>query len=232
VAHEQLFMELVVPEDGYMYIYLSNESDYVSDVYFDDFKVTHQHLVADDAHNPDLIAYRYGFNGKEKDQSGEFGLTSYDYGFRIYNPAIAKFLSVDPLTASYPWYTPYQFAGNKPIMASDLDGLEEKIEIYGPNDNVPNIISVEQEGGINTIENFFKAYSVQGLDPNSFIWGNGEKEYKGIGAPRLRGTLSIKAITKNITLLSYNSRPLGLKPNVSSPAVDYYELFNKGFSDY
>jgi len=24
-------------------------------------------------------------------------------------------LSVDPLTRSYPWYTPYQFAGNKPI---------------------------------------------------------------------------------------------------------------------
>lgn len=32
---------------------------------------------------------------------------------------------MDPLTASYPWYTPYQFAGNKPIFAIDLDGLEE-----------------------------------------------------------------------------------------------------------
>jgi len=38
---------------------------------------------------------------------------------------VGKFLSVDPLTASYPWYTPYQFAGNKPIEAIDLDGLEE-----------------------------------------------------------------------------------------------------------
>ncbi|MEM9337245.1 MAG: hypothetical protein AAGA66_00835, partial [Bacteroidota bacterium] len=34
-------------------------------------------------------------------------------------------MSVDPLTSSYPWYTPYQFAGNKPIYAVDLDGLEE-----------------------------------------------------------------------------------------------------------
>jgi len=71
-------------------------------------------------------AYRYGFNGKEKDDEGEFGsITNYDYGFRIYNPAIGKFLSVDPLTAQYPFYTPYQFAGNKPIVAVDLDGLEE-----------------------------------------------------------------------------------------------------------
>lgn len=49
----------------------------------------------------------------------------YDYGFRIYNPRLAKFLSVDPLAPEYPWYTPYQFAGNTPIQAIDLDGLEE-----------------------------------------------------------------------------------------------------------
>ena len=35
-------------------------------------------------------------------------------------------MSVDPLTASYPWYTPYQFAGNKPIWAVDFDGLEDQ----------------------------------------------------------------------------------------------------------
>jgi hypothetical protein len=33
-------------------------------------------------------------------------------------------LSVDPLAPSYPWYTPYQFAGNGPIANVDLDGLE------------------------------------------------------------------------------------------------------------
>jgi hypothetical protein len=53
------------------------------------------------------------------------GGSTYDYGFRIYNAQLGKFLSMDPLTASYPWYTPYQFAGNKPIWAIDLDGLEE-----------------------------------------------------------------------------------------------------------
>ena len=48
------------------------------------------------------LSYRYGFNGKEKDGDEGWGQTSYDYGFRIYNPAIAKFLSIDPLTKSYP----------------------------------------------------------------------------------------------------------------------------------
>jgi len=69
--------------------------------------------------------YRYGFNGKEKDKSFA-STTDYDYGFRIYNPSIAKFLSVDPLTTSYPMLTPYQFASNVPIAAIDLDGLESK----------------------------------------------------------------------------------------------------------
>ncbi|MCG8310270.1 MAG: hypothetical protein MI975_22945, partial [Cytophagales bacterium] len=77
------------------------------------------------------IDYRYGFNAKEKDQRGEFGKTHYDYGFRIYNPEIGKFLSVDPLTASYPMLTPYQFANNTPIEAIDLDGLEALQVTYG-----------------------------------------------------------------------------------------------------
>ena len=38
---------------------------------------------------------------------------------------VSRFLSVDPLAPEYPWYTPYQFAGNKPIQFIDLDGLEE-----------------------------------------------------------------------------------------------------------
>lgn len=47
----------------------------------------------------------------------------------------SKFLSVDPLTSGYPMLTPYQFAGNSPIMFIDLDGLEpKKGEInYGKN---------------------------------------------------------------------------------------------------
>ncbi len=69
--------------------------------------------------------YRYGFNGKEKDNEVKGEGNQYDYGFRIYDPRVGKFLSIDPLATKFPWYTPYQFAGNKPIKAIDLDGAEE-----------------------------------------------------------------------------------------------------------
>jgi len=69
--------------------------------------------------------YRYGFNGKENDNEVKGEGNQQDYGMRVYDPRVGRFLSVDPLTTDFPWYTPYQFAGNKPIWAIDLDGLEE-----------------------------------------------------------------------------------------------------------
>ena len=54
----------------------------------------------------------------------EADLNWYDYGFRNYDPQIGRFPQLDPLTFSYPHYTPYQYAGNEPIANVDLDGLE------------------------------------------------------------------------------------------------------------
>jgi RHS repeat-associated protein len=74
-----------------------------------------------------VLGYRYGFNGKEEDNEVSGEGNQYDYGFRIYDPRLGKFLSVDPLTNKYPELTPYQFASNMPIIAIDLDGQEAKI---------------------------------------------------------------------------------------------------------
>jgi RHS repeat-associated protein len=75
--------------------------------------------------------YRYGFNGKENDDEVYGDDNEQDYGMRIYDPRLGRFLSVDPIASDFPWYTPYQFAGNKPIWAIDLDGLEEYIKPAG-----------------------------------------------------------------------------------------------------
>ena len=88
--------------------------------------------------------YSYGFNGKERDDEVKGEGVQYDYGFRIYDARLGRFLSMDPLFAGYPYYTPYQFAGNRPIWAIDLDGLEEltktrrrvtKVNMFGINVN-------------------------------------------------------------------------------------------------
>lgn len=68
--------------------------------------------------------YCYGFNGKENDNEVSGSGNQYDYGFRIYDPRVGRFLSFDPLQTKFPYFTPYQYAGNRPIEAIDLDGLE------------------------------------------------------------------------------------------------------------
>lgn len=66
--------------------------------------------------------YRYGFNGKEDDKDISEG--GQDYGMRIYDLRLGRFLSVDPLTRKYPELSSYQFASNRPIDGIDKDGLE------------------------------------------------------------------------------------------------------------
>jgi len=68
-------------------------------------------------------SYRYGFNGKEKDQDGEWGSTTrYDYGARIYNPSLGRFLSLDPKSNLYPSISAYGNVDNNPIRFVDIDG--------------------------------------------------------------------------------------------------------------
>jgi len=124
--------------------------------------------------------YRYGFNGKEKDDEGEFGsITNYDYGFRIYNPAIGKFLSVDPLSGSFPHYTPYQFSGNKPIFAIDLDGLEELPWFLTKNNRGgPPVLTF----GIGKLETIDRRVYVPGFrfhNTNTFIFNSVVGPYNG-----------------------------------------------------
>ncbi len=70
--------------------------------------------------------YRYGFNGKENDNEVKGLGSQQDYGMRVYDPRVGRFLSVDPISKSYPMLTPYQFASNRPIDGIDQDGEEFK----------------------------------------------------------------------------------------------------------
>jgi RHS repeat-associated protein len=70
------------------------------------------------------VPYKFGFNGKWNDNEVKGLGNQQDYGMRVYDPRIGRFLSVDPITEGYPELTPYQFGSNRPIDGVDLDGLE------------------------------------------------------------------------------------------------------------
>ena len=70
--------------------------------------------------------YRYGFQGQEMDNEIKGVGNSINYKFRIHDPRLGRFLSIDPLTAKYPFYSPYAFSGNRVIDMVELEGLEPK----------------------------------------------------------------------------------------------------------
>lgn len=54
-----------------------------------------------------------------------------DYGMRIYDPRVGRFLSVDPLAHKFPWQSPYVSFDNNPINKIDPDGRAAYSPIYG-----------------------------------------------------------------------------------------------------
>lgn len=65
---------------------------------------------------------KYKYNGKELDT--DFDLSWYHYGFRIYDPQIGRFPSMDPMADKFAHVSPYNYAENEPVGSIDLWGLQ------------------------------------------------------------------------------------------------------------
>ena len=68
--------------------------------------------------------YRRGFNGMEKDDEVKGKGNSYDFGARINDPRVGRWLSIDPAFQKYPWLSTYQYTSNNPIKYIDIDGRD------------------------------------------------------------------------------------------------------------
>ncbi|MCB0482721.1 MAG: hypothetical protein KDC83_14930 [Flavobacteriales bacterium] len=73
--------------------------------------------------------YKFGFNGKEIDDEVKGARNTINFEYRVYDPRLGRFFSTDLLTFNYPFWSPYEFAGNDPIRFVDILGL-------GPGDRI------------------------------------------------------------------------------------------------
>jgi RHS repeat-associated protein len=131
---ETLTLEHVAEEDGFMMMYVANETYEDLNVYFDDLTVVHSEgpVIRKDDYYPFGLSYntstlggaltnKYLYNGKEFE--GELGLNWNDYGARMYDAAIGRFSTVDPLADQMRRYSPYNYAFDNPIRFIDPDGM-------------------------------------------------------------------------------------------------------------
>ena len=99
-------------------------------------------------------AYRYGFQGQEKDDELKGEGNSLNYTFRMHDPRVGRFFGVDPIDHKYPWNSPYAFSENRVIDCVELEGLE-----------VEKVIMKGAEHALNTIQSSIK--KVEKEQPNA-----------------------------------------------------------------
>ncbi|MGB7499706.1 MAG: RHS repeat-associated core domain-containing protein, partial [Moheibacter sp.] len=74
-------------------------------------------IIAPVANNP----FKYKYNGKEFQD--ELNLNWYDYGARNYDPALGRWMNMDPLAEVYFESSPYNYVANNPTNSFDPNGM-------------------------------------------------------------------------------------------------------------
>ncbi len=136
VPHDYMMQEYTIKEEGYVFMYVSNESSTLVDMYYDDITMTHTkgNVIQYNEYYPYGLQTanswtRENSTGNNFLYNGgvELNATSgwYDTFFRGYDPALGRFMQADPLAAASMSWSPYHYAKSDPVTFNDPLGDRE-----------------------------------------------------------------------------------------------------------
>lgn len=75
-----------------------------------------------------VIANRWRYSGKEEQKALDAALPLIDYGARMYDPTIVRWMSVDPMADKYYPIGPYVYCAGNPVNVIDPQGDTIRVE--------------------------------------------------------------------------------------------------------
>ena len=105
-----------------MNILVLAKNGYLSTVFFMASKRSYTTISARATTCSATISNRRHFSGKESQSILNASISFLDFGARMYNPAIARWTTADPLSEKYYGISPYVYCLNNPTNSFDPDG--------------------------------------------------------------------------------------------------------------
>lgn len=133
--HDQMAQEYTAREEGWIYVYVSNENSTLVEVYFDDVTITHtkSNLIQHNEYYPfgHQTANSWTRSGTTQNNYLANGGTElnkttnlYDLEYRNYDQVLGRMNGVDPMATKYASLTPYNFSFNDPVTFTDVNGAD------------------------------------------------------------------------------------------------------------